>query len=118
VDATAEGYAQLVELAGEQATLKVWAIEGTGGHGANLARHLAQRQEIVVELDRPKRAKRRNCAKSDSLDAIRAAREALHGPGSGPRAAVLNAKHSRCCWQPVAPRSRPSPRPSSRCSTW
>ncbi len=35
------------------------------------------RAEIVVELDRPKRAKRRNGAKSDPLDAIRAAREAL-----------------------------------------
>jgi hypothetical protein len=31
----------------------------------------------VVELDRPKRAKRRNGAKSDPLDAIRAGREAL-----------------------------------------
>jgi transposase len=33
--------------------------------------------EPVVELDRPKRATRRHGAKSDSLDAIRAAREAL-----------------------------------------
>lgn len=63
VDATAEGYAALVEFADEHATLRAWAIEGTGGHGAGLARHLAQRQEIVVELDRPKRAKRRNGAK-------------------------------------------------------
>jgi hypothetical protein len=31
----------------------------------------------VVELDRPERATRRNGAKSDPLDAIRAAREAL-----------------------------------------
>ncbi len=31
----------------------------------------------MVELDRPKRAKRRNGAKSDPLDAIRAGREAL-----------------------------------------
>jgi len=60
VEATAEGYAQLVEFAGEHATLRAWAIEGTGGHGAGLSRHLSDRQEIVVELDRPKRAKRRN----------------------------------------------------------
>jgi transposase len=33
--------------------------------------------EVVVELDRPERQKRRNGAKSDPLDAIRAAREAL-----------------------------------------
>jgi transposase len=36
-----------------------------------------KREELVVELDRPERQKRRNGAKSDPLDAIRAAREAL-----------------------------------------
>jgi len=77
VEATAEGYAELVEFAGEHATLRAWAIEGTGGHGAGLSRHLLDLGEIVVELDRPKRAPRRNGAKSDPLDAIRAAREAL-----------------------------------------
>jgi transposase len=77
VDATAEGYVELVEFAGEHATLRVWAIEGTGGHGAGLSRHLLERGERVVELDRPKRARRRNGAKSDRLDAVRAAREAL-----------------------------------------
>jgi transposase len=77
VEATARGYAELVEFAGEHATLRAWAIEGTGGHGAGLSRHLLDLAEIVVELDRPKRAPRRNGAKSDPLDAIRAAREAL-----------------------------------------
>jgi len=56
VAATAQGYAALVEFAGEHATLRTWAIEGTGGHGAGLSRHLSDLQEIVVELDRPKRA--------------------------------------------------------------
>jgi hypothetical protein len=42
VDATAEGYAALVEFADEHTTLRAWAIEGTDGHGAGLARHLAQ----------------------------------------------------------------------------
>jgi len=56
VDATAEGYAELVVFAGEHATLRAWAIEGTGGHGAGLSRHLLDLAEIVVELDRPKRA--------------------------------------------------------------
>lgn len=77
VEATADGYARLVEFADEHAVLRAWAIEGTGGHGAGLARHLAGREELVVELDRPERAHRRNGAKSDPLDAIRAAREAL-----------------------------------------
>lgn len=77
VDATADGYAELVEFADQHETLRAWAIEGTGGHGAGLTRHLEQRDELVVELDRPERAHRRNGAKSDPLDAIRAAREAL-----------------------------------------
>ena len=77
VDATADGYAELVEFADQHDTLRAWAIEGTGEHGAGLTRHLEQRDELVVELDRPERAHRRNGAKSDPLDAIRAAREAL-----------------------------------------
>jgi transposase len=77
VEATPEGYEALVQFADEHSGLRAWAIEGTGGHGAGLARHLARGGELVVELDRPERAKRRNGAKSDPLDAIRAAREAL-----------------------------------------
>ena len=43
--------------------------------------------EIVIELDRPKRAARGNGAKTDPLDAIRAAREAMARPRLGtPRA--------------------------------
>jgi transposase len=83
VEATADGYAQLVEFADEQAALRVWAIEGTGGHGAGLTRHLERREEVVIELDRPERAKRRHGAKSDPLDAVRAAREALARPRLG-----------------------------------
>ncbi len=77
VEATADSYTQLTEFADEHATLRAWAIEGTGSFGAGLTRHLIGREEIVVELDRPVRAKRRNGAKSDPLDAVRAAREAL-----------------------------------------
>lgn len=77
IDATGAGYAELVEFADGHAGLRAWAIEGTGGHGAGLTRHLEGRGELVIELDRPERAHRRNGAKSDSLDAIRAAREAL-----------------------------------------
>jgi hypothetical protein len=73
----AAGYRQLLKLAGEQPGRRVWAIEGTGGDGAGLTRFLAAHQEQVVELDRPKRAARRHGAKSDPIDATRAAREAL-----------------------------------------
>ncbi|MGH9092206.1 MAG: IS110 family transposase [Acidimicrobiales bacterium] len=77
VEATPDGYERLVRFADEHSGLRAWAIEGTGGHGAGLARHLGKSDELVVELDRPERQKRRNGAKSDPLDAIRAAREAL-----------------------------------------
>jgi transposase len=49
----------------------------TGGYGAGLTRFLHAHAEQVVELDRPKRVTRRHGAKSDALDVIRAAREAL-----------------------------------------
>ena len=71
------GYAALLELADGHGGLRAWAIEGTGGYGAGLTRFLAERGEWVIELDRPGRPARRNGAKSDALDAVRAAREAL-----------------------------------------
>jgi len=77
VSATPAGYRQLLALADQQPGHRVWAIEGTGGYGAGLTRFLQAHAEQVVELDRPKRAARRHGAKSDPLDATRAAREAL-----------------------------------------
>jgi transposase len=77
VAAAPVGYRQLLAWADHHSGRRVWAIEGTGGYGAGLTRFLATHQERVVELDRPKRAARRHGAKSDPLDATRAAREAL-----------------------------------------
>ncbi|MGW3949355.1 IS110 family transposase [Micrococcus luteus] len=77
VSTDAAGYGELVELVEVHPGLRAWAIEGTGGYGAGLARHLADLDELVVELDRPGRPARRAGAKSDPLDAARAAREAL-----------------------------------------
>jgi transposase len=51
--------------------------EGAGSYGAGLARFLQAHSERVVEVGRPKRPPRRTGAKSDALDAVRAAREAL-----------------------------------------
>jgi hypothetical protein len=77
VPATPAGYRQLLRLADQHDGRRVWAIESTGGYGAGLTRFLQAQAEQVVELDRPKRAARRHGAKSDPLDAIRAARETL-----------------------------------------
>jgi transposase len=94
VPADPDGYAALVELAEEHSGLRAWAMEGTGGYGAGLARHLAAADELVVELDRPKRPARRAGAKSDPIDAERAARDALARtqlaqPKTGPERAAL-----------------------------
>jgi transposase len=77
VPATPAGYQKLLELAERHPGQRVWAIESTGGYGAGLTRFLQTHAEQMVELDRPKRAARRHGAKSDLLDAARAAREAL-----------------------------------------
>ena len=57
--------------------VRVWAVEGAGGYGRGLANHLIDEGERVIEIDRPKRPARRNGAKTDVLDATRAAREYL-----------------------------------------
>jgi transposase len=75
VAADAFGYKRLLRFAGEQAQgRRVWAIEGTGSFGAGLTSFLLEQGEWVVEVARPAR---RNGAKSDALDAARAAGEAL-----------------------------------------
>jgi transposase len=72
------GYKRLLHFAHERASgRRVWAIEGTGSFGAGLTSFLLERAEWVVEVDRPARPARRDGAKSDQLDAARAAREAL-----------------------------------------
>ncbi len=72
-----DGYQRLLDLVERRGGSRAWAIEGANGYGAGLARFLAERGELVIELDRPDRAKRRHGAKSDPIDAVRAAREAL-----------------------------------------
>lgn len=94
VTADPDGYAELVALAEQHSGPRAWAMEGTGGYGAGLARHLAAGDELVVELDRPKRPARKAAAKSDPIDAERAARDALSRaqlaqPKKGPERAAL-----------------------------
>ncbi|MFE7243040.1 transposase [Streptomyces sp. NPDC057580] len=56
---------------------RCWALEGIGSYGAGLAAFLDQAGERVVEVCRPKRLPNRGGRKTDMLDAIRAAKEAL-----------------------------------------
>ena len=72
------GYREALRFAGRYAPARrAWAIEGTGSYGAGLARHLAERGEVVLELSRAPRADRRLRGKDDQLDAARTARAAL-----------------------------------------
>jgi transposase len=78
VPTDAFGYRRLEAFADQHAAgTRVWAIEGTGSYGAGLTSSLLEHGESVVEIDRPARPARRDGAKSDDLDAVRAAREAL-----------------------------------------
>jgi transposase len=78
VATTSAGHRQLLGLTQRQAPgRRVWAVEGTGSFAAGLTSLLVDHGEWVVEVDRPKRPARRNGAKSDVLDATRAAREVL-----------------------------------------
>lgn len=58
-------------------------VEGTGSYGAGLARFLRREQVEVIEVNRPNRVARRLAGKSDTLDAIEAARAALSGRATG-----------------------------------
>jgi transposase len=76
--ADAAGYQRLLDFAQTQLPgCRCWAVEGTGSFGAGLAVVLAQHGEQVVEVARPKRPASRGGAKRDTLDAVRAARQAL-----------------------------------------
>jgi len=58
-------------------------VEGTGSYGAGLARYLASRGVLVVEVIRPNRQARRQRGKSDAADAVAAALAALNGEAAG-----------------------------------
>jgi transposase len=78
VGADAAGYRRLLDFAVAQVPgRRCWAVEGAGSYGAGLAGFLQARGERVVEVGRPERLARRTGAKSDALDAVRAARQAL-----------------------------------------
>lgn len=69
----AAAWADTYTTAGERA----WAIEGTASYGRGLTEALSAADEWVVEFDRPHQKSAKDGAKSDELDAIRAAREII-----------------------------------------
>lgn len=77
------GYARLCRWLESFGRIARVGVEGTGSYGAGLARHLLSAGIAVVEVDRPNRQARHRAGKSDSIDAVAAARAALSGAASG-----------------------------------
>jgi hypothetical protein len=80
---TPAGYRELVEWFASLGTVVLIGVEGTGSYGAGLTRHLQDLGIAVVEVDRPNRQRRRRQGKSDTYDAISAARAAFAGDALG-----------------------------------
>src|SRR5664279_2818946 len=76
---TPRGYGQAMRWAKEFTIegRRAWSIESTGSYGAGLAAALVAKGEFVIEFDHPSSRPSKDGAKSDSLDAVRAAREIL-----------------------------------------
>jgi transposase len=77
--ATAAGHADLLAWLRGFGRLHAVGVEGTSSYGAGLARHLADHEVKVVEVNRPDRRQRRTKGKSDPLDAYAAADAVLAG---------------------------------------
>jgi transposase len=75
------GYRELISALREAGSIAVVGVEGTNSYGAGLARDLTAAGYAVKEVLRPTRQVRRMHGKSDSIDAIEAARTvlAVHG---------------------------------------
>ena len=76
--ATRDGYDEAIAFVDGHSvdSERAWVIEGSAGYGRGLAVALERHGEWVIEFDRPTR-KTKDGAKSDALDAVRAAREML-----------------------------------------
>lgn len=75
---TRAGYRALLAWITEFGELARVGVEGTGSYGAGLTRHLTKAGVAILEVDLPDRSDRRRKGKDDDLDAINAARAALH----------------------------------------
>ena len=76
---TPAGYRALLRFLTSFGQLQQVGVEGTGSYGSGLARHLARAGVGVVEVNRPNRQVRRAHGKTDTVDAIAAARAVISG---------------------------------------
>lgn len=80
---TAAGYRELAMWGESFGTITAAGIEGTGSYGAGLTRYLTKIGVDCVEVNRPNRQHRRRHGKSDSADALGAARAVQSGEATG-----------------------------------
>lgn len=84
---TAAGYKELHQWVASYGTIDKIGVEGTGSYGKGLTRYLTNQEVTVIEVGRPNRQHRRRHGKSDTSDAIAAARAVQSGEAAGqPRA--------------------------------
>lgn len=76
-NADPDGLAELISFAARRDGTRCWVIEGCGSWGRGLAIWLLAHGEDVREIDCPRRPAQRMGKKTDDLDALRVAREAL-----------------------------------------
>ena len=77
--ANSDGYNEAFDWADAhtEAGERAWAVEGTASYGRGLTAALTRSGEWVIEFDQPHQRATKDGAKSDELDAVRAAREVL-----------------------------------------
>ena len=75
---TRAGYRALIRWLRGFGDVRRVGVEGTGSYGAGITRQLVEAGIEVLEVDRPDRSDRPRKGKDDDLDAISAARAALH----------------------------------------
>jgi transposase len=80
---TPDGYTALIGWLCSFGAVALVGVEGTGSYGAGLTRCLQGVGIAVVEVDRPNRQRRRRAGKSDTHDAVSAARAAFAGDALG-----------------------------------
>ena len=81
-ETTRGGYQRLVAWADRHTSResRAWAVEGSGSYGSGACAHLGAAREQVIEFSHPRTAATSDGAKTDALDARRAAREVLGRP--------------------------------------
>src|SRR5204862_6913963 len=78
-----DGYSEMAERLCSFGDVVLVGVEATGSYGTGMTRHLEADGIKVVEVDRPNRQRRRRAGKSDTHDAISAARAAFAGDALG-----------------------------------